>query len=167
MASFGRHLRAENLSVKTLEAYTESTRRFARFLAVQGMPQEVANIRREHVEAFIADLLDRWKAATANNRFQSLQTFFTWLAEDGEVKECKIITTPPNSPGASQNNDADCEDNDSNASNNNDSDEDEEIETEMYEWDGSTYWKTAEDVIYNDDGTKVGNVVSGNPVFDE
>ena len=33
MASFGRRLRAENLSVKTLETYTESTRWFARFLA--------------------------------------------------------------------------------------------------------------------------------------
>ena len=95
MASFGRHLRAGNLSVKTLEAYTESTRRFARFLAVQGMPQEVANIRREHVEAFIADLLDRWKAATANNRFRGLQTFFKWLAEEGEAKESPMARMKP------------------------------------------------------------------------
>ena len=29
---------------------------------------DVANIRREHIEAFIATLLERWKPATANNR---------------------------------------------------------------------------------------------------
>ncbi|MDP6131680.1 MAG: phage integrase N-terminal SAM-like domain-containing protein, partial [Dehalococcoidia bacterium] len=51
MASFCRHLRAENLSPRTQETYTEAVRQFARFVASQGMPQDVANIRREHVEA--------------------------------------------------------------------------------------------------------------------
>lgn len=55
----------------------------------------MANIRREHVEAFIADLLDRWKAATANNRFRGLQTFFKWLAEEGEVKESPMARMKP------------------------------------------------------------------------
>ena len=38
MASFGRHLRAENLSPRTQETYTEAVRQFARFVAAQGMP---------------------------------------------------------------------------------------------------------------------------------
>ena len=95
IASFGRHLRAENLSPRTQETYTEAARQFARFLAEQGMPQEVANIRREHVEAFISSLLDRWKPATANNRFRGLQTFFKWLTEEGEVKESPMVRMKP------------------------------------------------------------------------
>ncbi len=95
MASFGRHLRAENLSPRTQETYTEAVRQFARFVAAQGMPQEVANIRREHVEAFIADLLERWKPATASNRYRGLQTFFKWLAEEGEVKESPMARMKP------------------------------------------------------------------------
>ena len=46
IASFGRHLRAENLSPRTQETYTESARQFAQFLADQGMTQEVAHIHR-------------------------------------------------------------------------------------------------------------------------
>ena len=59
------------------------------------MPQEVANIHREHVEAFISSLLDRCKPATANNRFRGLQTFFKWLTEEGEVKESPMLRMKP------------------------------------------------------------------------
>ena len=95
VAAFGRHLRAENLSPRTQETYTESVRQLVRFLADQGMPLEVANIHREHVEAFISYLLDRWKPATASNRFRGLQTFFKWLTEEGEVKESPMARMKP------------------------------------------------------------------------
>ena len=93
--SFTRHLRAENLSPRTIETYTESARQLARFLAEKGMPQEVANITREHVEAFITDLLERWKPATANNRFRGLQSFFKWLADEGEIRESPMVRMKP------------------------------------------------------------------------
>ena len=67
--SFGRHLRAENLSTKTFEAYVGATRQLHQYLMDQGMPLNVGSIRREHVEAFITDLLEHWKPATAHNRF--------------------------------------------------------------------------------------------------
>jgi hypothetical protein len=51
------------------------------------MPQDVAKIRREHVEAFVTHLLDRWKPATAGNRFRRVQVFSKWLVEEGETKE--------------------------------------------------------------------------------
>lgn len=70
--SFARHLRAENLSPRTVQTYTESCYQLTRFLAEKGMPQDVANISREHVEALMTDLLERWKPATANNRFRGL-----------------------------------------------------------------------------------------------
>ena len=73
LSSFGLHLKAENVSPRTRETYTESVAQLARFLMTQGMPQYVANIHREHVEAFIAHLLEKWKPATASNRRQWTQ----------------------------------------------------------------------------------------------
>lgn len=86
VASFTRHLRAANLRPNTITAYTGAIRQFERYLGERGMPQKVANIKREHVEAFIADLLERYKPATASNRFRGLQTFFKWLDAEGEIK---------------------------------------------------------------------------------
>jgi len=87
IASFARALRAENKSPKTIDTYTESARQLGTFLAKQGMPQDVALIRREHVEAFIDYLLTNWKPATANNRYRGLQSFWKFLVEDGEIRE--------------------------------------------------------------------------------
>jgi hypothetical protein len=41
----------------SLETYGESARQLQRFLAESGMPTDVANIRREHVESWIEQLL--------------------------------------------------------------------------------------------------------------
>lgn len=85
LRSFVRHLRAENASARTVQTYAEAVTQLGRFLCDRGMPADVARIRREHVEAFIAHLLERWKPATANNRFRGLQQFFKWLLEEGEI----------------------------------------------------------------------------------
>jgi site-specific recombinase XerD len=86
-ASFARHLRAANLSPKTQRTYLDALAQFARFLADAGMPTDVRAIRREHVEAFIADQLARFKPATAANRYASLRPFFAWLIDEGELRE--------------------------------------------------------------------------------
>lgn len=86
-ASFARHLRAENLSPQTVTTYLQSVARLAEFLEAKGMPVEVANIRREHVEAWLEDLLARWRPATAVNRFTGAQQFFRWLVDEGEIRE--------------------------------------------------------------------------------
>ncbi|MEZ4503003.1 MAG: tyrosine-type recombinase/integrase [Dehalococcoidia bacterium] len=85
ITSFIRHLRAENLSPRTIRSYEESARQLATFLESAGMPTRVGAVRREHIEAFVTDLLQRWKPSTANNRFRGLQQFFKWLEEEGEV----------------------------------------------------------------------------------
>jgi len=85
VASFARHLRAANLSPKTQKAYLDGLGLLAAFLADRGMPADVANIRREHLESFIEDQLARWKPATAANRFSSIRPFFTWLVDEGEI----------------------------------------------------------------------------------
>ena len=93
--SFELHIRAENLSPATLVAYSGAARQFHSYLVDHGMPSDVADIRREHVESFIADLLLKWKPATANNRYRGLQSFFKWAAEEGEVKTSPMANMKP------------------------------------------------------------------------
>jgi site-specific recombinase XerD len=95
LKSFGRHLRAQNLSPRTVDTYTESVRQLARFLADKGMPQDVGVVRREHVESFISSLLELWKPATAHNRYRGVQAFFKWLAEDGEIAASPMAKMRP------------------------------------------------------------------------
>ena len=59
------------------------------------MPRDVESMTREHVEAFITDLLERWKPATANNRYRGLQSFFRWLVEEGEIGESPMVHMKP------------------------------------------------------------------------
>lgn len=84
--SFLRSLRAANRSERTIETYSEAVEQFARFLTAKGMPTDPAKITREHVESFIESLLEKWKPATAANRYRSLQQYFRWLTDEGEIK---------------------------------------------------------------------------------
>ncbi len=100
-ASFRRHLRAGNRAPATIHAYLDAVARFDAFLAGQGMPRTVAAIRPEHVEAFIADQLTRLRPASAANRYRSLQQFFRWLTDEGEIRESPMSRMrPPTIPEA-------------------------------------------------------------------
>ena len=83
--SFERHLRAANRSPRTIEKYVLAARQLARFLAAEGLPTDVAEIRRRDVEAYIAFLLERWKPGTALTRYQDLHVLFKWLVEEEEI----------------------------------------------------------------------------------
>jgi len=85
--SFVRHLRAENKSESTVVAYLRATTGLAGFLAERGMPQDVASIRREHIESYIEDCLARYAPATANQRYRSLQQYFRWAVDEGEIAD--------------------------------------------------------------------------------
>jgi site-specific recombinase XerD len=95
LASFGRHLRAGNRSPMTIKAYTEAVRQLDAFRAARGMPRTVAGVRREHVEAFIEDQLARLRPASAANRYRSLQQFFRWLVDEGELRETRMARMHP------------------------------------------------------------------------
>jgi site-specific recombinase XerD len=82
IASFARHLRAANLSPKTIGTYLESTGQFAQFVAATGRATTLDALRREDLEAFIEDLLGRHSPATARNRYAGLQAFFRWAIEE-------------------------------------------------------------------------------------
>lgn len=95
LPSFERSLLAGNKAPRTVQTYLEACRQFASFLADQGMPRSVEHVKREHVEAWIAALLQQWKPSTAQNRFKSLQQFYKWAEEEGEVKVSPMARMRP------------------------------------------------------------------------
>ena len=76
--SFRRTLEAENKSPRTIEAYTDAVRLLATYCQAHGHPILAGELRREHIQDFIADQLARWKPATAHNRYRGLHAFFKW-----------------------------------------------------------------------------------------
>jgi site-specific recombinase XerD len=90
-----RSLRAANKSPKTIKAYREAAVQLLAFLTEHGMPTAVASIRREHVEAYIESVLERWKPATASNRYRALRVLFGWLVEEGEVPDSPMAKMKP------------------------------------------------------------------------
>jgi site-specific recombinase XerD len=95
LASWRRHLRAQRISPATISTYSTAVGQLARFLDRQGMPTVVAGIRREHVEAFITEILERWKPATAHNRYRGCHSFFRWLQEEGEIRDDPMARMKP------------------------------------------------------------------------
>jgi site-specific recombinase XerD len=100
LPAFRRYLRSRNRAPKTVRTYEEAVRRFNDYLAEQGMPQSLGDVRREHVEAFIEHLTENFKPTTAANRYRSLQAFFKWAATDGElIRESPMARmSPPKIP---------------------------------------------------------------------
>lgn len=94
--SFERHLRAENKSPSTVETYLRALEQFRRHVTAQGMPDTVRGVTREHVEDFLVALQDAGaKAATVANRYRSLQQFFRWALDIGEIKESPMARMKP------------------------------------------------------------------------
>ena len=93
--SFERSLRAANKSPKTIKTYGEASSQLLRFLTEAGMPTDASAIRREHIEAYIEDLLTRSRPATANNRYRSLIQLFKWLDEEGEITRSPMANMKP------------------------------------------------------------------------
>ncbi len=97
--SWARSLRATNRSPKTLTTYVSATHQLIAFLASHGMPTDAAKVRREHVEAFIEDVLARCRPATASNRYRGLARFFASLVKEGEIRVSPMAQMkPPHMP---------------------------------------------------------------------
>ena len=88
-------LQAGNKSPKTLRVYGDTARLFATFAREKLGVTEARKVTRETVETFIADQLARFKPTTASVRFRSLQQFFKWLAEEGEIERSPMTMKPP------------------------------------------------------------------------
>jgi hypothetical protein len=75
VSDFERALRAANKFPKTIKIYGEAARGMIDFFLQVGMPTDGAKIKREHVETYIGDQVEKWKPATANQRYRSLMQF--------------------------------------------------------------------------------------------
>lgn len=97
--SFLRHLAAENRSRSTQITYAAAIDLLATFAADAGMP-DLTELRREHIEAFLVDLRDKGqRPATLANRYRSLQQFYRWMADEGEIKASPMVNMrPPHVP---------------------------------------------------------------------
>ena len=103
LISWRRHLKAQRISPATISTYSTAVSQLGTFLATQGMPTAPAAIHREHVEAFITSILEKWKPATAHNRYRGCHAFFVWLLEEGEIhaspmermKPPRLLEEPP------------------------------------------------------------------------
>jgi site-specific recombinase XerD len=83
--SLRRTLEAENKSPRTVEAYTDAVRFLALYCQAHGKPLLAHQLRRDHIQDFIADQLARWKPATAHNRYRGLHAFFKWAVAEGDL----------------------------------------------------------------------------------
>jgi site-specific recombinase XerD len=94
-------LEARNLSERTIHTYLSALGILARYLERAGMPMEVAAISREHLEAFMVGELQRGSASSASIRYRSLQQFFRWAMEEGEIPASPMARMhPPRVPEA-------------------------------------------------------------------
>lgn len=95
LPAFLRSLRAEHKSERTVETYREAVVQFNAFVRDHGMPDDIRHLRREHVEAFIIDLLARWKPATVNNRYRGCQAFFRWCIDEDIIADSPMAKMKP------------------------------------------------------------------------
>ena len=91
----GASLRAQNKAKNTIDVYRTAGLRFLAFLREAGMPTEVAKITREHVESFVAAVLEHSSPATAHSRYRALGQLFAWLVDEGEVTSSPLAKMHP------------------------------------------------------------------------
>jgi len=93
--SFQLSLLAARKADRTVQSYIEGCRQFATFTSDHGMPDDPLHIRREHVEAYIVSVSERWSGSTARNRYKSLQAFFKWAVKQDEIPESPMAHMEP------------------------------------------------------------------------
>jgi site-specific recombinase XerD len=81
--SFERHLGAENRSEHTIASYLDSLCQAEAFLAGRG--RTLVDARREDLEAFLGELLQRRAPETVATRYRRLRVLYRWLEEEDEI----------------------------------------------------------------------------------
>lgn len=101
VGDFERSLRARNRAPRTVAIYGNAARTLVAWLQAQGMPTAAEKVGREHLEAFVADQLSRYKPATASQRYRALAQWFKWLTAEGEIRSDPFARMkPPTVPEA-------------------------------------------------------------------
>jgi site-specific recombinase XerD len=88
-------LRALNRSPNTRAAYGESLRQFIDHQRAEGFLLDVRDVRREHVEGWLAVLAEVRAPATVNKRYMSLRSFFQWCVTEDEIDASPMATMKP------------------------------------------------------------------------
>jgi site-specific recombinase XerD len=88
-------LEAENKSPATITSYGYATTQLSAFLRERGMPTSVTVIAREHVEAFLVDVIEHRSPATAEARYRGLRQFFGWCESEGEISTSPMAKMKP------------------------------------------------------------------------
>jgi site-specific recombinase XerD len=83
--AFALTLQAAGRSPETVKSYRLAVNSLDSFLHRAGQPRCIQELRRAHVEAYIAELLRTRTPGTAANRYRSLQQFFKWAAGTEKV----------------------------------------------------------------------------------
>lgn len=100
---FALHLAMQRKAAMTIRVYKNAVHLFQVFLAGQGLPQDVASIRTEHVEAFIARIEETRMPGTAYSRYWGLRQFFEWQVEEDAIPMSPMVgVSQPHKPGKSR-----------------------------------------------------------------
>ena len=78
-----------------IKAYTDAFRLLATYLQAHSRPLLAGELRREHIQEFIADQLARWKPAAAHNRYRGLHAFFKWAVAEGDLEASPLDGMKP------------------------------------------------------------------------
>jgi len=94
--SFGRHLRAEGKSERTVVIYGQAITFFSRWLEAQGRKASVEELNRAAIREWLAQLADVNEASTVKTRYRGLFRFCGWLVEEDELLEnpMKTLSAP-------------------------------------------------------------------------
>jgi len=98
IASFGRWLRFENKSEKTITIYVAAATKFAGWLASERQVKDWAMVEPEHIRDFIISILDTRSAGYASNLFRALQQFAKWYSKEEDVPNPMANMRPPMLP---------------------------------------------------------------------
>ncbi len=86
LRSWGRSMRARNLSAKTQDLYLSAGRGLVGYLAATGASLVPADLTRADVESYLADLAERGrKASTVSLTYRALQQLMKYLCSEEEL----------------------------------------------------------------------------------
>ncbi len=90
---------SSNKSKQTRDVYLGAVQQLDAFLVAQGLPRDLAKIKRMHLERFMHDQLTRLKPASAAARYSGLRSFFGWALAESLIPESPMgAMKPPKVP---------------------------------------------------------------------
>jgi integrase/recombinase XerC len=95
VTSFRRHLRARNLSPKTIEIYLGAAAVLQSWLESHSAASSWDEVRKADLETWLGGLLSERSAGHASNQYRAVQQFFKWLTAEEEITANPMIGMSP------------------------------------------------------------------------